>query len=227
MAGKSATAAAKTSGPQHVVEDDVRERIGRGVLLGRHVEIAAQAVEIDELQVGHGRMMPRGRRAPAPVARDTLLPNSSEGDPGCSTPIDSSTDPAAAAGRRQPGDPGSACSSSPTTRRDPAAHAVRLPESFAENVDHVLVCDDASTDDTYAVGLAIKEARRPAVTVVRHERNLGYGGNQKAGYAWAIAHGLDIVGAAARGRQYAPERDRAARGPAGSSAPPMRSSARG
>src|SRR5690349_16461050 len=29
----------------------------------------------------------------------------------------------------------------------------RLPESFAKVVDHIMVCDDASQDDTYEVGL--------------------------------------------------------------------------
>jgi glycosyltransferase involved in cell wall biosynthesis len=81
----------------------------------------------------------------------------------------------------------------------------RLPDSFAEIVDHVLVCDDASTDDTYVVGLQVKEASPLPLTVVRHERNLGYGGNQKAGYEWAMGHGLDIVVLLHADGQYAPE----------------------
>lgn len=81
----------------------------------------------------------------------------------------------------------------------------RLPQSFIETVDHVLVCDDASSDDTYEVGLRFKSGSRLPLTVVRHERNLGYGGNQKAGYAWAIAHGLDIVVLLHGDGQYAPE----------------------
>ncbi len=81
----------------------------------------------------------------------------------------------------------------------------RLPESFTRTVDHVMVCDDASTDDTYAVGLAVKESSPLPITVVRHEHNLGYGGNQKAGYAWAIEHGLDIVVLLHADGQYAPE----------------------
>jgi len=81
----------------------------------------------------------------------------------------------------------------------------RLPEDFASTVDHVLVCDDASSDETYEVGLAFQKESPLPVTVVRHERNLGYGGNQKAGYAWAIAHGLDIVVLLHGDGQYAPE----------------------
>jgi glycosyltransferase involved in cell wall biosynthesis len=82
----------------------------------------------------------------------------------------------------------------------------RLPESFASTVDHVLVCDDASSDDTYDVGLRFQSGSTLPLTVVRHQQNLGYGGNQKAGYAWAIAHGLDIVVLLHGDGQYAPER---------------------
>ena len=81
----------------------------------------------------------------------------------------------------------------------------RLPESFAATIDHILVCDDASSDDTYEVGLAFQQSSGLPITVVRHLKNLGYGGNQKAGYAWAKAHGLDIVVLLHGDGQYAPE----------------------
>jgi len=86
-----------------------------------------------------------------------------------------------------------------------ATTLARLPETFAGSVDHVMVCDDASTDDTYEVGLALMESSPLPITVVRRERNLGYGGNQKAGYAWAIDHGLDVVVLLHADGQYAPE----------------------
>ena len=81
----------------------------------------------------------------------------------------------------------------------------RLPESFAKSVDHVMVCDDASIDDTYEIGLRLRDSASFPVTVVKHERNLGYGGNQKAGYRWAIEHGLDVVVLLHGDGQYAPE----------------------
>lgn len=81
----------------------------------------------------------------------------------------------------------------------------RLPESFRQRVDQVLVCDDASQDDTYSVGLGYRELSELPLTVIRHPVNLGYGGNQKSGYRWAIDHGLDIVVLLHGDGQYAPE----------------------
>ena len=86
-----------------------------------------------------------------------------------------------------------------------AAVLDRLPESFRSKVDRVLVADDASHDATHQVGLAYQARNELPLTVIRHERNLGYGGNQKSGYRWAIAHGLDIVVLLHGDGQYAPE----------------------
>lgn len=82
----------------------------------------------------------------------------------------------------------------------------RLPVSFRERVDHVLVCDDASQDATHAVSLAYQTTNSDLpLTVIRQPRNLGYGGNQKSGYRWAIEHGLEIVVLLHGDGQYAPE----------------------
>ena len=86
-----------------------------------------------------------------------------------------------------------------------AAVLDRLPPSFRARVDHVLVCDDASADDTYTAGINYQAINDLPLSVVRHPANLGYGGNQKAGYRWAIAHGLDIVVLLHGDGQYAPE----------------------
>src|SRR5271155_3058511 len=82
----------------------------------------------------------------------------------------------------------------------------RIPSSFRARVAEVLICDDHSQDATYQVGLGYQDgASDLPLTVVRHTKNLGYGGNQKSGYLWAIEHGLDIVVLLHGDGQYAPE----------------------
>lgn len=82
----------------------------------------------------------------------------------------------------------------------------RIPPEVRGRVSEVLVCDDHSDDATYLVGLGYRQVRSDVpLTVIRHPRNLGYGGNQKAGYQWAIEHGLDIVVLLHGDGQYAPE----------------------
>ena len=82
----------------------------------------------------------------------------------------------------------------------------RIPESFRDSIDVVLVSDDHSTDQTYETALEYKE-RTDALplTVVRQPRNLGYGGNQKFGYRWLAEHGIDIAVLLHGDGQYAPE----------------------
>jgi glycosyltransferase involved in cell wall biosynthesis len=54
-------------------------------------------------------------------------------------------------------------------------------------VDEILLVDDVSKDGT------VEKARGLGLSVVRHERNKGYGGNQKTCYREALARGADIV----------------------------------
>ncbi len=53
-------------------------------------------------------------------------------------------------------------------------------------VDEVLLVDDASPDDTVAV------ARRLGLRTIVHDRNKGYGGNQKTCYREALKLGADV-----------------------------------
>lgn len=82
----------------------------------------------------------------------------------------------------------------------------RIPADFRPKIEQVLVSDDASSDATYLVGLGY-QASTPdlPLTILRQPENLGYGGNQKAGYQWAIEHGLDAVVLLHGDGQYAPE----------------------
>jgi len=82
----------------------------------------------------------------------------------------------------------------------------RIPQTFRASIHTILVCDDASTDDTYQVGMRVKESRPDLpLQVLRRPVNLGYGGNQKAGYRWMIDNGLDVVVLLHGDGQYAPE----------------------
>jgi glycosyltransferase involved in cell wall biosynthesis len=87
------------------------------------------------------------------------------------------------------------------------AHVLdRIPVDFRSRVTKVLVGDDASQDSTHLVALGYKQLTRDLpIEVMRHPKNLGYGGNQKAGYRWAIDNGLDIVVLLHGDGQYAPE----------------------
>jgi len=86
-----------------------------------------------------------------------------------------------------------------------AAVLDRLPRSFRSKVAEVVVCDDASSDCTYQVGLDYQKDGDLPLTVIRRPQNLGYGGNQKAAYRWAIDHELDVVVLLHGDGQYAPE----------------------
>src|SRR5882724_9875280 len=69
--------------------------------------------------------------------------------------------------------------------------AATLPHTVGDippgAVDEVILVDDCSRDDTVAV------ARELGLTVIVHERNTGYGGNQKTCYRYCLEHGADIV----------------------------------
>ena len=74
----------------------------------------------------------------------------------------------------------------------PAYNAARTLERVVEQVpasmrDRILLVDDASRDDTVA------EADRLGLTYIQHERNLGYGGNQKTCYREALRMGARFV----------------------------------
>ncbi len=81
----------------------------------------------------------------------------------------------------------------------------RIPAEIAGDIEEVIVSDDHSDDSTYLVGLGYQQISDLPITLIRHPANLGYGGNQKAGYDLAIEHGLDIVVMLHGDGQYAPE----------------------
>ena len=54
-------------------------------------------------------------------------------------------------------------------------------------VDEIILVDDCSSDNTVEV------ATKLGLTVIRHEQNTGYGGNQKTCYTEALKRGADVV----------------------------------
>lgn len=67
-------------------------------------------------------------------------------------------------------------------------------------VDGVIVVDDGSHDETVSIARSLA-----GVQVHVHERNLGYGGNQKTCYRLALASGADIVVMVHPDYQYTPK----------------------
>lgn len=97
--------------------------------------------------------------------------------------LDAVQERAQASSRRRPGK---------TIAVMPAYRAARTIERTVADippgtVDEIIVVDDCSPDDTVEV------ARRLGLTVVRHDRNTGYGGNQKTCYRLALDAGADYI----------------------------------
>jgi glycosyltransferase involved in cell wall biosynthesis len=66
-------------------------------------------------------------------------------------------------------------------------------------VDHILMVDDGSTDRTVEV------AHQLGIKTIVHEKNVGYGGNQKTCYREALKLGVDIVVMLHPDYQYEPK----------------------
>ncbi len=82
----------------------------------------------------------------------------------------------------------------------------RIPAEVWGMVAEVYVFDDASDDDTAMLSRAYKHERgKTNLNIYRHESNQGYGGNQKAGYRYALEKGFDFVVLLHGDGQYAPE----------------------
>jgi glycosyltransferase involved in cell wall biosynthesis len=69
-----------------------------------------------------------------------------------------------------------------------------------EIVDLIIVVDDKSQDETVSIAKSL-----PDTLVYTHERNLGYGGNQKTCYRLALEAGGDIIIMVHPDYQYTPK----------------------
>jgi glycosyltransferase involved in cell wall biosynthesis len=86
----------------------------------------------------------------------------------------------------------------------PAYNAARTLEMTVREiptgvVDDVILVDDASTDGT------LQLAKKLGLFAVHHDRNRGYGGNQKTCYRVALERGADIVIMLHPDYQYSPK----------------------
>src|SRR6516165_5066757 len=86
----------------------------------------------------------------------------------------------------------------------PAYNAAQtLKQTFDEIphdiVDDIILTDDASKDAT------VEMARNLGIPMIRHNRNQGYGSNQKTCYTAALARGADIVVMLHPDYQYTPK----------------------
>jgi len=70
-----------------------------------------------------------------------------------------------------------------------------VPPGF---VDEFILVDDASQDETESL------SRELGLTTIRHDRNRGYGGNQKTCYAAALKSGADVIVMLHPDYQYSP-----------------------
>jgi glycosyltransferase involved in cell wall biosynthesis len=85
----------------------------------------------------------------------------------------------------------------------PAYNAAKtIEKTFSEIprdlIDHVLLVDDDSQDNTVAL------ARSLGIETIVHPKNLGYGGNQKTCYRHALMKGADVVVMLHPDYQYTP-----------------------
>lgn len=69
-----------------------------------------------------------------------------------------------------------------------------------EIVDHVIVVDDASRDETLRIARGL-----PHATVIAHSKNSGYGANQKTCYRMALGEDGDIIVMVHPDYQYTPK----------------------
>lgn len=82
----------------------------------------------------------------------------------------------------------------------------RMPKEVWKRASEIVIADDCSKDFTSIVANEYKLKNKVKnLTIIKHEKNKGYGGNQKWGYNYAIKKGYDIVVMIHGDAQYPPE----------------------
>lgn len=73
-----------------------------------------------------------------------------------------------------------------------ALHLEKVVQGLPRQVETVIIVDDASPDDTFAVAQDLAQ-RFPRVVAIRHEKNQGVGGAMLTGYNAALRRGAEIM----------------------------------
>ena len=69
-------------------------------------------------------------------------------------------------------------------------HLVGVVTDLPAWIDHILIVDDCSTDNTLVVAQGLEDDR---VQVIHHEENTGVGGAMRSGYLLALKYGCDVI----------------------------------
>jgi len=85
----------------------------------------------------------------------------------------------------------------------------RIPDHVWDNDAYdaeVLIIDDQSSDETFNRALEyVEKNKKKKIRLLYNPKNLGYGGNQKLGYHFALQNDFDVVVLLHGDGQYAPE----------------------
>jgi glycosyltransferase involved in cell wall biosynthesis len=81
----------------------------------------------------------------------------------------------------------------------------RIPKHLISSIYSILISDDKSKDLTSIKASDYAKNSTLPIEIVVQPINLGYGGNQKFGYSWAIRNDWEIVVLLHADGQYAPE----------------------
>lgn len=82
----------------------------------------------------------------------------------------------------------------------------KIPSDVLNEIEEIVVFDDASHDDTYILAQGYKVVKKlENLHIFKNPKNLGYGGNQKQGFKYFIDKGFDVIVLLHGDGQYAPE----------------------
>ena len=82
----------------------------------------------------------------------------------------------------------------------------RIPENIKKNVKEIFILDNDSIDATYDTAVEYKiKNKLHNLKIYKNNTNLGYGGNQKKAYDYAIDQNFEIIVMLHGDAQYAPE----------------------